>query len=90
MLPKLIICQKNSRSVTDYHLSMVINDKAIKKYGYDKCHERIIKSLAAIVENGVELNGKLHAVRLAYLQGDGLEKTFQVVTFNIMNQSVFI
>jgi hypothetical protein len=67
---------------------MILNDKTIKKFGYDVCHERLIRDLVAIVENGLELNGKLHAVRLAYLQGDGLEKTFQVVTF--FNESLYV
>jgi hypothetical protein len=57
---------------------MVVNEKTLSKYGYDICHQKFIEQLNNIVSNGLELEGKRHAVRLAFLQGDGLEKTYQM------------
>jgi hypothetical protein len=56
------------RSRYDYELVQLLNEEAIKVYGYNTCHEIIVSKISNVVENGIMLNGRKHAVRVAYLQ----------------------
>lgn len=60
--------QFGARSRHDYKLVMVMPDDAINTFGYLECHREFIKRLSTLVKGGIEIDGKIHAVRLAYLQ----------------------
>lgn len=65
------------RKRTDYELVMLINEKSMKTCSYDVCQQKLISSIVDLVNSGLEIGGKLHAVRLSYLQVSG--QTFFIV-----------
>ena len=64
-----------NRSRNDYELAVIANTQAIKEYTYDKCMQKFIQSLNDVVDNGLYLNNKHHAVRLVQIFADGLERS---------------
>lgn len=62
------LCNSGLRSRYDYDLIMILHEATIAKYGYDACHERLIAQITKLVNFGVLIDGKRHAVRIAYLQ----------------------
>jgi len=66
------------RKRDDYEIVMLINDKSIKKYSYEACHKKLIRSIKNTINSGIKVNGVLHAVRLAYLQVNFSYTSFEI------------
>jgi len=64
----LNVCQFGGRSRDDYELAMMINEKSIRNKGYSMCHEGFVAGMKKLIDSGITINGKNHAVRLAYIQ----------------------
>ena len=62
------------RTPEDYHLVQVLPSRILKAVGYEMAMLTLVQDLKKVVENGIEYRGKKFAVRLATLQGDGLER----------------
>jgi hypothetical protein len=61
----------------DYSLVQIAYEGTFSKYGYNSVYAALVSQINQLVETGLVINGKIHAVRLAYLMGDGLEKAKQ-------------
>ncbi len=70
--------QFGQRSKDDYSLAVLAKSTTNKKFGYANCQKTFINNLKALVSNGIFINGKKHAVRVAQLQSDGLERARQI------------
>jgi hypothetical protein len=64
------------RSPLDYGLVQVMYDKTLKELEYPTAMAPITTLIAKLVENGIVWKGRKHAVRLANLAGDGLERSY--------------
>jgi hypothetical protein len=62
------------RTPEDYHLVQVLPSQILKDVGYQKVMLPLIADLKKVVEDGITYKGRKFAVRLATLQGDGLER----------------
>ncbi len=67
-LKVLNVAEFGLRSRDDYELYMVLNEATIKRKGYQACHEALVANLSKVIASGISIDGKNHAVRLAYIQ----------------------
>ena len=66
------------RSKDDYNLAMLAKSSTVKEHGYENCQKPFIDNLRALIISGIFVSGKKHAVRVAQLQSDGLERARQI------------
>ena len=62
------------RTSDDYHLLQIAPSETLKVNEYQHVMRPVIENIAEVVRNGVRYKGKKYGVRLATLQGDGLER----------------
>jgi hypothetical protein len=62
------------RTSEDYHLLQVMPSQTLKANDYENVMRPLVADLLAVVEKGIVYNGRRFGVRLATLQGDGLER----------------
>ena len=62
------------RTPEDYHLVQIVPSQTLQSNGYVHVMRPLIADIATVVRNGIEYGGKTFGVRLAILQGDGLER----------------
>jgi hypothetical protein len=62
------------RTPEDYHLLQVMPSFTLKSNGYNDVMTPMITDISEVVEKGIEYRGRRYPVRLATLQGDGLER----------------
>ncbi len=64
----LNLCAFGCRSRYNYELVMLLHEATLAKYGYNRCHKKLIFQISTLVKQGIVINGQKHAVRVAYLQ----------------------
>ena len=62
------------RTPDDYHLLQIAPSETVKVNEYQHVMRPMIENIAEVVRNGVRYKGRKYGVRLATLQGDGLER----------------
>ena len=62
------------RSPEDYHLIQIMTSFTLKNNDYEKVMVAMLHELSTLVNEGMQYRNRKHAVRLATLQGDGLER----------------
>jgi hypothetical protein len=62
------------RSPEDYHLIQIMPSFTLKNNGYQRVMVAMLHELSSLVKEGIQFRNRKHAVRLATLQGDGLER----------------
>jgi len=56
------------RQRDDYRLIQLGYEDSLRKFGYNSFHKHLVNKLSTLILEGIELEGKKHAVRLCYLQ----------------------
>ena len=62
------------RSPEDYHLIQIMPSFTLKNNDYERVMVAMLHELSTLVNEGILFRNRKHAVRLATLQGDGLER----------------
>jgi len=56
------------REQDDYRLIQIGYEDSLRKFGYNRFHKHLVSKLVDLVNDGIIINQKKHAVRLCYLQ----------------------
>lgn len=62
------------RTSEDYHLLQIMPNQTLKANDYENVMRPLVADVSSVVEQGIEYKGRRFGVRLATLQGDGLER----------------
>ena len=62
------LCDFGLRQRDDYRMIQILYEDTVKKFGYSRVHEPLIAKLQILINEGLFIHGRKHAVRLAYLQ----------------------
>ena len=56
------------RQRDDYRLIQLGYEDSLRKFGYNAFHKHLVANISNLIRDGMEINGRRHAVRLCFLQ----------------------